>query len=153
MISISFKLTHEKAKMPSKAHDGDAAFDLYSVEELTLAPGETRAVDTGLQLADTGYGTMATGPSFFLKIEGRSGLALKQIIPTGGIIDASYRGNIKCIMNNFSKQPFAINIGDKIAQLIIYRICATPMEVEISQTETVVETTRGSNGFGSTGTK
>lgn len=148
MINIKFVKTLDNAKIPVKAHDSDAAFDLFSAEEVVLLPGETKAVDIGLKLADV---QIMDSISRFLKIEGRSGLALKRIVPTGGIIDASYRGPVKCIMNNNSDSPYQIKTGDKIAQLIIYTISSSPKEVSFSFTETVTETTRGVNGFGSTG--
>lgn len=134
--------------MPVKAHDADAAFDLFSAEEYVLLPGETRAVNTGLKLADV---EIDDSISRFLKIEGRSGLAMKRIVPSGGIIDISYRGEIKCIMNNNSNYAHQFKIGDKIAQMIIYTISSTVQEVNLSFTETATETTRGTNGFGSTG--
>lgn len=153
MIEIQFKQTaiHPNPELnflPKKAHENDAAFDLFSSEEITLLPWETRAIPTGLQLADI---KITDNVSRFLKIEGRSGLALKRIVPTGGIIDISYRGEIKCIMNNNSNQPYTFKIGDKIAQLLIYKIDALPSEVSLSFTETISETSRGQKGFGSSG--
>lgn len=135
--------------MPEKAHETDAAFDLFSSEEVILLPGETKAVNTGLKLADV---QISDSISRFLKIEGRSGLALKRIVPTGGIIDISYRGEIKCIMNNNNNLlSHQIKIGDKIAQLIIYTISSSPQEVSFSFTDSVTESSRGEKGFGSTG--
>lgn len=150
MMNIKFKLNNSNAKLPSKAHEGDAAFDLYSCQEIILEPGETKAVGTGLVLAEVEFSNNLD-KSYFIKIEGRSGLALKRIVPTGGIVDLSYRNEIKCIMNNNSTVPFKISIGDRIAQMIVYRVAANSAEISLSTTETVTKTSRGQSGFGSTG--
>jgi dUTP pyrophosphatase len=151
-LEISFKLLNSEAKMPTKAHQNDAAFDLFSSEAVTLAPSSTTLIPTGLQLAD--MKSLYAHPGvmeYFLKIEGRSSLAAKHcIFPVGGIIDASYRGEIKIIMFNGSNREVTLQAGDRVAQLIPYHI-STAAFLRIA--EEVTETTRGANGFGSTGAK
>lgn len=153
-ISIKFKKLVPEAKLPTKGKPGDAAYDLYSIEKVAIRGCQTMAVRTGLQLADM---PLEDGPDLlFLQIEGRSGLASKGIFPLGGIIDATYRGEIMVLLQNgnessppgFAYAPTIINPGDRIAQIIVRR---TPKDVQMEETEEVTETSRGASGFGSTG--
>jgi dUTP pyrophosphatase len=145
-ISIKFKKIHPEARLPTKGKPGDAAYDLYCVEETVLHEGFVEKVRTGLQLADM---TPEDGEDLlFLQIEGRSGLASKGVFPLGGIIDGSYRGEIMVLLFNSTDQTKFFSPGDRIAQMIIRR---TPKDVLIEETEQVTETSRGSSGFGSTG--
>lgn len=152
MVKIYFKKTSEDAILPASSDPEAAAFDLYSNENVTLFNGDIRTVDTGLILAnvesDTDY-------DFFLQIEGRSGLAIKRLVPLGGIIDLNYRGPIKVILHNLYCYPEGavthnIKKGDRIAQLIIKRT-VPPMKATFCETDNISPSTRGSNGFGSTG--
>lgn len=154
-ISIKFKKLVPEAKLPTKGKPGDAAYDLYCVERFELLPGQTKKVRTGLQLADM---PLEDGPDLlFLQIEGRSGVASNGVYPVGGVVDAIYRGEIQVILHNgnpaappgFAYQPTVFNPGDRIAQIIVRR---TPKDVVLEETEEVTETSRGSSGFGSTGT-
>jgi dUTP pyrophosphatase len=164
-ISIKFKKVHPEAKLPTKGKPGDAAYDLYCVEDVSLFPGETKKVRTGLQLADM---SLEDGNDLlFLQIEGRSGIASNGVYPLGGIVDAIYRGEIQVILHNGNpltyewdpntdkwsvscedKRHLYFKSGDRIAQMIIRR---TPKDVVIEETEEVTETSRGASGFGSTG--
>jgi dUTP pyrophosphatase len=149
MINIFFKKLNPNAVLPTKAYAGDAAFDLYSDQEQTIEPGETKLISTGLQLANF---RQTEGVSSFLKIEGRSGLACKGIFPVGGIVDTqSYRGEIKCIMHNSSKGVYTFEKGERVAQAIFYQIMNLPSQITIEETDTVIETQRGTGGFGSSG--
>lgn len=147
-IVIKFKKLVPEAKLPTKGKPGDAAYDLYCVEKIGLMPGQTIKVRTGLQLA---YMTPEDGDDvLFLQIEGRSGMASNGIYPIGGIVDGSYRGEIQVILHNGNQfdQKYWLFPGDRIAQFIVRR---TPKNVEITESEEVTETSRGSTGFGSTG--
>lgn len=149
MINIFFKKLNPNATLPTKAYAGDAAFDLFSDQDQTLEPGETKLISTGLQLANF---RQTQGISSFLKIEGRSGLACKGIFPVGGIVDTqSYRGEIKCIMHNSSKSSHTFKQGERVAQAIFYQIMNLPSQITIEETDSVIETQRGTGGFGSTG--
>jgi len=162
-MQIKFKKLIPEAKLPVRGKPGDAAFDIYSAEDFDLRPGETRLVSTGLQLADMPTTMGKNGPGVFLQIEGRSGLASKGIFPLGGIIDATYRGEIKVILHNGNPwhpvelnpqgsmnniEPVKFKVGDRIAQLLV-RLIAT--DVNMVESEEVTETVRGISGFGSTG--
>lgn len=163
-IKIKFKKLVPEAKLPTKGKPGDAAYDLYCIEKFELLPGQTKKVRTGLQLADM---PLEDGPDLlFLQIEGRSGMASNGVYPVGGIVDAIYRGEIQVILHNGNQLTQTYDVlaksfyshaekvvkydpGDRIAQIIVRR---TPKDVVLEETEEVTETSRGSSGFGSTGT-
>ena len=131
------------ALIPRYAHgpDEDAGMDLHSVEAVTLAPGETRLVATGLALElPSGYEA---------QIRPRSGLALKHSITlpnSPATIDPGYRGELKVILRNEGNEAFRILAGERIAQMVIARYEAVEWE-EGDLNETV----RGAGGFGSSG--
>jgi dUTP pyrophosphatase len=173
-MQIKFKKTHPNAILPKQGKLGDAGFDLFCVEDFRLGPGERQLVSTGLQLADMPTGIYGSHFSFFLQIEGRSGLAAKGIIPLGGIIDATYRGDIKVILQNLNQRFYShidssstvlqvngdktvsFKAGDRIAQLLIRVIVTSDGrdlagDVEMLEADDVTETARGDAGFGSTG--
>ena len=109
---------------------------------LTLAPGAYDMVPTGL--------AMALPPDYEAQIRPRSGLAAKHgvtVLNTPGTIDSDYRGEVKVILINHGTQPFTVNRGERIAQMVIapvfQAICETVTELD--------ETARGAGGFGSTG--
>lgn len=121
----------------------DAAFDLYaSIEsEVPILPGDTVAIPCGIKTQ--------FNPGWFLKIEGRSGLALKHgLQPRGGVIDCTYRGEIAAIMHNSSNEPYIVKHGDRIAQLLPIRIDQNGFEFVDSVDE---NEERGDAGFGSSG--
>ena len=131
-----------EAKLPTKAHEGDAGWDLYSLYDYTINPHETVKVDTGLnfQLPEGTFGA----------IYARSGLATKQgLRPANcvGICDAGYRNNYIVPLYNDSDEVQTIHKHDRIAQLIIQPFIQT----ELTETDTLDETERGSGGFGSSG--
>ena len=111
-------------------------------EPLKLQPGDVTSVPTGLHLAiPEGYEA---------QIRPRSGLALKHgitLLNTPGTIDADYRGELRIIMTNLGKEPFLINRGDRIAQMIV----APVTRVNFKVVDELPETVRGEGGFGHTG--
>jgi dUTP pyrophosphatase len=164
-MEIRFKKLIPEAKLPTQGKPGDAAYDIYCAEDFELQPGETKAIATGLQLADMPTMFGKKGPALFLQIEGRSGLAAKGIFPLGGIIDATYRGEIKVILHNGNpehsfdfaspipwwtqrRESVKFKVGDRIAQLLVRLIAS---DVTMVEAEEATETVRGSDGFGSTG--
>lgn len=126
-------------KLPRK-DKGNNGWDLSSIEEVSLDPGERALVNTGLvcNFPDGIYGL----------IWPRSGLAVKNGIDVlAGLIDSSYRGEIKVALINHSDLPITLPVGSKIAQMIIQR----EVEVEFDFVNSVHETERGDKGFGSSG--
>ena len=116
--------------------------DVFSAEDVTLAPGARHAVATGLALAiPAGYE---------IQVRPRSGLALKHGISvpnTPGTIDSDYRGELKVILINHGSEPFAIARGDRVAQLVF----APVVQAAWDEVATLDDTARGAGGFGSTG--
>ncbi len=128
--------------MPGYATPDAAGLDLRAAESTTLAPGERKLIRTGLR--------MAIPRGFEGQVRPRSGLALKHgigLVNSPGTIDSDYRGEIGIIMINFGEEPFEIEQGERIAQLVICPVVRANMVVVLS----LDETTRGEGGFGSTG--
>src|ERR1700686_3363334 len=141
-IAIKAKKLHPAARLPRYAHTdawGDLAADLYADTTVTLAPGQTAPVSTGIALEfPSGYGAL---------VEDRSGLAMRGITTLAGVIDPGYRGEIKVVLTNLGEAAVEIAAGDRIAQLrLVQRIGASFEEVP-----ELTEAPRGANGFGSTG--
>jgi dUTP pyrophosphatase len=116
--------------------------DLHAVEAVTLGPGETKLVPTGLAIE------LAAG--FEAQIRPRSGLALKHSITlpnSPATIDPGYRGEIRVILQNLGREVFEIHVGDRIAQMVIARYEA----VEWVEGDDLSESVRGEGGFGSSG--
>lgn len=148
-IDIKFKRMNHNAKIPHAVRDGDIGFDIYCSDEVVIPAGGVKKISTGIQLAD-----MPTADndrnSIFMKIEGRSGLASKGVFPVGGIIDPNYRGEIGVTLVNVSPENVSFNVGDRIAQLVVYKV-STAGEVIMTESDHITETNRGSAGFGSSG--
>lgn len=130
--------------MPRYAHgpEEDAGMDLHAVEAVTLAPGETKLVPTGLAIELL--------PGFEAQIRPRSGLALKHSITlpnSPATIDPGYRGEIRVILQNLGREAFEIHAGDRIAQMVIARYEA----VEWVEGDDLSDSLRGEGGFGSSG--
>ena len=137
---LQVQLLSDNAKIPAKATEGAAGYDIYSAEEQTIAPHSRKLINTDIAIAPP--------PGTYGQITSRSGLALKYGIDTrAGVIDSDYRGNIGVLLENTSDQAFTVKPGDRIAQLILYYI-ANPQVETVQQLN---ETERGSGGFGSTG--
>lgn len=128
--------------LPAYATDGAAGMDVVAAEDVVIAPGGRHAVATGF--------AMAIPPGYEVQVRPRSGLALKHgvtCLNTPGTIDSDYRGEVKVILANLGDAPFAVNRGDRIAQLVP----APVQRAELDLVETLDETARGIGGFGSTG--
>lgn len=132
--------------LPTYATALSAGVDLkaFLTEPVTLAPLQRAMVPTGLYIA--------LPEGFEAQVRPRSGLAAKHgitVLNTPGTIDADYRGEIRVILVNLSDQPFEIEPGERIAQMVIAR----HERAEWIETDVLDETGRGAGGFGSTGTK
>lgn len=140
-MKLEVKKLDPLAKLPTRAHSDDAGLDLYSLEECVLESGERRAIKTGVALAiPTGYVGL---------IWDKSSIPAKWGVKTmGGVIDASYRGEIHVIVINLSNMPYTVEKGVKMAQLLIQKV-ELPEVCEVSELD---DTIRGERGFGSSGT-
>lgn len=142
-IEIKCIQLHLDLPLPNYAHLSDAGADIVSAEACVIAPGERRAIATGLSLSiPVGYVGL---------IHPRSGLALKHgisMVNTPGTIDAGYRGEIKVILINHDRDTsFEVKRGDRIAQLVIQKV----ERAKFVKVESLEESERGIGGFGSTG--
>lgn len=128
------------AKLPSYANPGDAGLDIYADETVTLSPNEKKTIKTGI--------AFALPPNHVGLVWDKSGLASKFHLHTfAGVIDESYRGELQIVLGNFGTEPYTIEHGKKIAQLLVQPIAY----VKVEETSDLPSTQRGSGGFGSTG--
>lgn len=133
----------DHAILPRYAHGPaeDAGMDLHAVEDVSLAPGETKLVPTGLAIE--------LPPGYEAQIRPRSGLALKYSITlpnSPATIDPGYRGELRVILLNLGRNSFEIHRGDRIAQMVISRYEAVEWEEG-----DLAASARGAGGFGSSG--
>ncbi|CAN3128520.1 dUTP diphosphatase [Mycobacterium sp. smrl_JER01] len=134
--------------LPTRAHEGDAGVDLYSAQDVELAPGHRALVGTGIAVAIP-HGMVGL-------IHPRSGLAARvglSIVNSPGTIDAGYRGEIKVsLINHDPESPIVVRRGERIAQLVVQRV-ELPELVEVTSFDEagLADTTRGDGGHGSSG--
>ena len=143
-IEIKIKKIHPDAIIPRYVHPGDAGMDLFSCENYVLKPSERKLFGTGLKVE--------LPEGYEMQIRPKSGLALKHgitVLNTPGTIDSGYRGEIGVILINHSNENYEINSKEKISQAVISRI----KRAEIIEVDEIDETSRGEEGFGSTGLK
>jgi dUTP pyrophosphatase len=127
------------AFLPKRSNPRDAGADLRSTEKCEIYPGETKLLDTGVAIKiPQGYG----GFVFNRSGQGKNGIIVLNGV---GVIDSDYRGNIKIALKNISENRYAIDIGDRIAQLVILPVILCDFVDSWNDTE------RGTGGFGSTG--
>jgi len=138
-MELKVKKMSPDAKLPLYGHKGDAGMDLFSSMEYVLQKSEVFAVPTGISVEiPKGYVGL---------IWDKSGVSLKGAHRLAGVVDAGYRGEIKVVMVNLGKDPFVIDKGMKIAQLLIQPV----VEAEVVEVEDLEDSSRGEGGFGSTG--
>ena len=143
--NIQIELLNEDAIFPEYAYPTDSGFDLYSTEEVKLAPFGRALVPTGLKLSfDIGYE---------IQVRPKSGLALKQgitVLNTPGTVDSGYNGEIMVIVFNTNQTEFTIPKGMKIAQAVLCPVI-NGKYVNLQLVDKIENKDRGANGFGSTG--
>jgi dUTP pyrophosphatase len=142
-VSESVEVLITASVLPTYSHPGDAGADLHAAEARVLAPGERALVGTGVSIAlPDGYAAFVVP---------RSGLAAKHgitVVNSPGTVDAGYRGEIKvCLLNTDSTASFTIEVGDRIAQLIVSPV----VRAQFIPVERLPGSQRGDGGFGSTG--
>ena len=144
---MPFRRLRPEAKVPARAHAGDAGYDLVSAERVVLAPGERTVVRTGIAVAIPGGYAGLVLP--------RSGLAVRHgisLINAPGLIDPGYRGELMVpLINHDREEPFEVVAGMRIAQLVLVRAA----EARFISVELLEESAdgRGEGGFGSSGTE
>ena len=140
-------ITYENAKLPIKkynatGYDAFACFPDGFESEKTIYPGKTEKISLGI--------SCNIPKGYEIQCRPRSGLSSKGILVAFGSVDEDYRGVIKAIVTNLSKDPYIVKQGDRIAQLVINKKTESNLEWA-KETDVLEETTRGSSGFGSTG--
>ena len=138
-MKLKVKKIDIDAKLPVYGHKGDAGLDLFSSVDFVLRKGEVYPVPTGIQVEiPRGYVGL---------IWDKSGVSLQGVHRLAGVVDAGYRGEIKVVLVNLGQEPFVIELGMKIAQMLIQPVA----EVEVEETGNLDDSSRGEGGFGSTG--
>lgn len=142
-MTLEFTRLSDAARAPSRAHDGDAGYDLFAAEPAMLGPGERASVGTGIAIAiPDGHAGLVVPRS---GLAARHGIALPN---APGLIDSGYRGEVRVLLLNTDRaEPFEVAPGDRIAQLVVARV-ESP---EVREVASLEETARGVGGFGSTG--
>ena len=128
------------AKLPYRAHPTDAGADLFSNEDLEIYPNEQKLVDTGIAIKiPQGF----AGFVYNRSSQGKKGITIPHSV---GVIDSGYRDTIKVLLKNIGDDPYKITTGDRIAQLVIQKVELVGFK------DIWNDSTRGTGGFGSTGT-
>lgn len=132
--------------LPAYATPGAAGLDLRACleEPVTLAPGERSLIPTGIAIA-------LPSPAWVALVFARSGLASRhgiQLANGVGVIDSDYRGEIRCALQNAGREPFSVQPGDRIAQLVVMPVA----RIVWQEVDDLEPSARGAGGFGSTGT-
>ncbi len=132
------------ARLPARAHDDDAGYDLHALTAARLEPGERALVATGIAIE--------LQPGHAGLVLPRSGLAARHgiaIVNAPGLIDAGYRGELKVLLHNTDRDAaFDVAPGDRIAQLVIVAVAAP----QVVEADALAASVRGEGGFGSSGT-
>ena len=143
-LPVPVRLLTPAARLPERAYEHDAAYDLYAAEAATLPPLERAVVGTGVALGLPSQLAALTLP--------RSGLAARHgisIVNAPGLIDPGYRGEVRIILLNTDRSAtFHVAVGDRIAQLLFLPLT----RVSLMKADTLDDTHRGERGFGSSGT-
>ena len=140
--TLKVRLLHPDAVAPARTRSGDAGYDLRATERVSIPQEGRRLVGTGVAIAlPEGVAGLVTP---------RSGLAIEHgltLLNAPGLIDPNYRGEIKVIVHNTSERRYTVEVGDRIAQLLLVPYWAPELEV----VEALPDTERGADGFGSSG--
>ena len=141
---MQIKIKSLSGRLPEYETAGSAGMDVraYLSEPMTIEPGKRALVPTGL--------FMEIPEGYEVQIRARSGLAIKKgigLVNGIGTIDSDYRGEVGIAMINWGEEPFVINDGDRIAQMVV----ASYVKAELILSDDLSETLRGKGGFGSTG--
>ena len=142
-LPVPVRLLTPDARLPERAYEHDAAYDLHAAEDLVIEPLGRAVVGTGVALG--------LPPGLAALTLPRSGLAARHgisIVNAPGLIDPGYRGEVRVILlNTDRKAAFPVAVGDRIAQLLFLPLT----QVDLAATDELDETERGAQGFGSSG--
>lgn len=140
-MKIKIKRLKPDAKLPTYHHPGDVGMDVYSMETVTVNPGEHYRFYHGFAMEfPIGYAAI---------IKDKGSISNAGLHTMGGVYDAGFRGEYNTHIVNLGDKPYVVEAGDKIAQIVIY-----PVEIaELEETDSLSESARGEGKFGSTGKK
>jgi dUTP pyrophosphatase len=142
-VELRVTLLEPGARLPGRAHEGDAGLDLHAAERASLAPGERASVGTGI--------AVEIPPGHAGLVLPRSGIAVRHgiaLVNSPGLIDSGYRGEIRVLLLNTDREhSFEIEPGDRVAQLVLTPV-AQADSVEVAE---LTVSARGDGGFGSSG--
>jgi len=130
---------NSEAIIPQKADYGCAGYDVYSTSSVLIAPGVRKLVPLGIKVE--------IPRNHYLRVAPRSGMSLRGIDIGAGVIDSSYRGELMVLLINNSNSDYQVDVGTKIAQLVLERCSNAKIQI----TDALSESERGYAGFGSTG--
>lgn len=141
---VKIRIISKSGRVPAYETEGSAGFDLpaYLEEPVTLAPGQRMLVPTGIY--------MEIPEGYEAQVRARSGLAIKHgigLVNGIGTVDSDYRGELRVPLINWGEEPFTIENGDRIAQVVIARYT----RAELTLADSLSDTQRGEGGFGHTG--
>ena len=140
MIDVAVRRLRPDANVPKQAYEGDAGLDLSACEAVVLAPGSRAVVPTGLAVE------IPEGYAGF--VQPRSGLAARHgigVVNSPGLIDSGYRGEVLFVLLKTGEEPFSVEPGMRIAQLVVLPVAA----VRLVEVDELAASERGSRGFGS----
>ena len=138
---LEFRKLDKSAKKPKYAHENDAGMDLFTLDKCVLRPGEISKVRTGIAMnIPSGYVGI---------IKDKSSIASAGISTLAGVVDAGYQGEIVVVMQNLNTTDYIFEKGQKFSQILIHKV-ENPKLVLVKEFDDV--SSRGSGGFGSTGT-
>jgi len=140
VIEVAVRRLRPDAHVPRQAYEGDAGLDLAACDPVVLAPGERAVVPTGLAVE------IPEGYAGF--VQPRSGLAVRHgigIVNSPGLIDSGYRGEIRVVLLNTGHEPFSVESGMRVAQLVVVPVAA----VRLVEVDELAASERGARGFGS----
>ena len=144
MVKVLVKKLDPKVQLPSYKTKGSSGMDLMAFikDPIKIAPNTSALIPTGI--------SVAIPNDVEIQIRPRSGLAVKSsisVLNTPGTIDSDYRGELKVILFNHSKEEFVVRNNDRIAQIVLTPV----LKIDFEEVDNLPDTLRGSGGFGSTG--
>jgi dUTP pyrophosphatase len=144
MVKVLVKKLDPKVQLPSYKTKGSSGMDLMAFikDPIKIAPNTSALIPTGI--------SVAISSDVEIQIRSRSGLAAKSsisVLNTPGTIDSDYRGELKIILFNHSKEEFVVRNNDRIAQMVLMPV----LKIDFEEVDNLPDTLRGSGGFGSTG--
>jgi len=144
MVKVLVKKLDPKVQLPSYKTKGSSGMDLMAFikDPIKIAPNTSALIPTGI--------SVAIPNDVEIQIRPRSGLAAKSsisVLNTPGTIDSDYRGELKIILFNHSKEEFVVRNNDRIAQIVLMPV----LKIDFEEVDNLPDTLRGSGGFGSTG--